>query len=230
MRKTVADLLADLDANLASVNHPFTSASVADRIYEAYTFSLVIVAAVEAGATVRYLQGYGKEVTDIEFRGAPGVIYTADPRWTYAMLRFGRAPELEVHVRVKIVGGRTHTEGECDVLILEQHAADTSRYKNQSPPASKCLAVIECKFYPCTLPVSLGREFAALCTDRGPKVMGYFVSNKYGPMAWRSMAASPSAICEFGMAPGARPVRHFTSLLREAFKRHVCHYDPTHVV
>jgi hypothetical protein len=230
MRKDVVDLLAELDTNLASVSHPFTSASVADRIYEAYAFSLVIAAAVEAGATVRYVQGDGKEVTDIEFRGAPGVIHSAEARWTYAVLRFGRAPELEVHVRVKIIGGRTRTEGECDVLIVEQHAADTSRYKSQSPSASKCLAVIECKFYPCTLPVSLGREFAALCMDRGPKIVGYFVSNQYGPVAWKTIAASPNAICEFGTVPGTRHVGHFMSLLREAFKRHVCYYDPTHVV
>lgn len=233
MTPKVAELLAELDTNLAEVRHPFTSASSADRIYEVYAFSLVIAAAVKAGAQVRYYAGSrfsAREVKDLDFRGSPGVIHTPNQRWTFAVLDFGVAPLLEVHVRVKITGGKTKTEGECDVLILDHHTAGTSRDKLQSPAASKCLAVIECKFYSSTLPVALGREFANLCRDRGPKVVGYFVSNQHGPQVWKTLAAEPNAICEFGVWPGDRQAVHMETLLREAFKRHVVLYDPDHVV
>jgi hypothetical protein len=64
----VAELLAELDTNLAGVRHPFTSASSADRIYEVYALSLVIAAAVKAGAQLRYYAGsrsFAKEVKDL---------------------------------------------------------------------------------------------------------------------------------------------------------------------
>ncbi len=115
-------------------------------------------------------------MTSLELRGSPGVIYSADPRWTFAVLDFGKAPLLEVHVRVKIAGGRTKTDGECDILIGDNHTAGTSRDKAQSPLASRCLAAIECKFHATTLSLALGREFANLCRDRGIRVRGYFVS------------------------------------------------------
>ncbi|BEL05449.1 hypothetical protein Q0Z83_036400 [Actinoplanes sichuanensis] len=233
MRVKVQDLLTELDTNLAGIRHPYTSASSADRIYEVYAFSMVISAAVKAGGEVRYYAGsqyFAKEVKDLEFRGAPGVIHAPNQRWTFATLNFGVAPLLEVHLRVKIVGGRTKTEGECDILILDHHAAGTSRAKRQSPAASKCLAVIECKFYSTTLPVALGREFANLCRDRGQRLLGYFVSNQTGPQAWKTLAAEPNAICEFGVRPGDPRAQHLETLLREAFKRHVVLYDPDHVV
>lgn len=230
MTPDVAALLAQLNANLAGARLPFTSEAKADRVYEVYVFSLVVAAAVEAGATVHYRQGSGKEVTSLEFRGSPGVIHSGDTRWTFAVLDFGKAPLLEVHVRVKITGGRTKTDGECDILILDHHTAGTSRDKYQSPPAARCLAVIECKFYSTTLSVALGREFANLCRDRGSRVMGYFVSNQRGPQVWKTIAAEPNALCEFSVEPSTRQVTHLATLLREAFKRHVVLHDPDHVV
>ncbi|MGW3610579.1 hypothetical protein ACWD6N_11925 [Micromonospora sp. NPDC005163] len=230
MSEHVDGMLRELEANLDAATHPFTSASIADRVYEAYVFSLVVAAALDAGAAVSYREGNGKEVTDLVFRGAPGVIYSSDPQWTFAVLGFGNAPPLEVHVRVKIIGGKTRTEGECDVLILDHHAAASSRYRSKSPPASKCLAVIECKFYPGPLPVSLAREFAQLCHDRGNNVVGYFVSNQRSAMVCQTLAATPNAVCEFGVLPGTRQKGHLTTLLREAFKRHVAPQDPTHVI
>lgn len=230
MTPDVAALLAELDTNLAGAHLPFTSESKADRIYEAYVFSLVVAAAAEAGATVHYRQGSGKEVMDLDFRGSPGVLYSGDTRWTFAVLDFGKAPLLEVHVRVKITGARTKTEGECDILILDHHTAGTSRYKHQSPAATKCLAVVECKFYSTTLPVALGREFANLCHDRGRSVMGYFVSNQQGPQVWKIIAAEPNTICEFSVLAGSRQATHLATLLREAFKRHVVLHDPDHEV
>jgi hypothetical protein len=233
MRTKVAELLAELDTNLGGMRHPFTSASSADRIYEVYAFSLVIAAAVKVGAEVRYYARSGasaREVKDLEFRGSPGAIHSLDQRWTFAVLGFGVAPPLEVHVRVKITGGKTKTEGECDVLILDHHTAGNSRHKGQSPASSRCLAVIECKFYSTTLPVALGREFANLCRDRGPKTIGYFVSNQHGPQAWKTLAAEPNAMCEFGVWPGDRRAGHLETLLREAFKRHLVLYDPEYRV
>jgi hypothetical protein len=172
----------------------------------------------------------GKEVTSLEFRGSPGVIYSADPRWTFAVLDFGKAPLHEVHVRVKITGGRTKTDGECDILIVDHHTAGTSRDQEQSPPASKCLAAVECKFHATTLSVALGREFANLCRDRGIRVMGYFVSNQRGPQVWKTIAVEPNTLCEFSVEPGTRQAAHLATLLREAFKRHVVLHDPDHVL
>jgi hypothetical protein len=229
MTPETAGLLAALDTNLAGLSLPFTSEADADRIYEAYIFALVIAAATEAGATVHYRQGSGKEVTDLDFRGSPGLLHSSDTRWTFAVLDFARAPLLEVHIRVKVTGGRANTESECDILILDQHTAGTSRVKRQSPQATKCLAIIECKFYSTTLPVALGREFAYLCRDRR-SVTGYFVANQHGSQVWRILGNEPNAICEFGVRPGSRQAAHLATLLREAFKRHLVRHNPDHQV
>jgi hypothetical protein len=228
MTSTVEELLDAIDRSLAGTTHPYTSAMKADRIYEAYVFCLVVDAAAEAGARVVFRNAMDQDVTDLVFRGAPGVLYARTGGWTHALVSFGQAPPLEIHLRVNLEGKSTKTDAECDVLIIEHHAAFESRRDGVSPKSSRCIGVVECKYYSGQLPPGLAREFAQLCNDRGKPHVGFFVSNQFAAMAGKILATVGNARWEFEVLPGRRQQPHLMSLLREVFKHWVAPYDPDH--
>ncbi|MFI5914597.1 hypothetical protein [Dactylosporangium sp. NPDC051541] len=103
MTGRVDEMLIELDQALQHVSAPCTSADRADRIYEVYAFAQVIAAAAESGAMVVYEDADERPVKELIFRGAPGVLH-GGRQFTHAVLSFGDARPVEVHVRVKVRG------------------------------------------------------------------------------------------------------------------------------
>jgi hypothetical protein len=110
------------------------------------------------------------------FRTSPGHLYSTRRDYTHAVIEFGRAPALEVHVGVKVQGS-SGVEHECDVLVLNAAEAVLSRRLRTSPRAGKCLIAIECKYYTAHLPLGQARGFAGLSADLGNAAHAIFVAN-----------------------------------------------------
>ncbi|SRR5712691_2458782 len=113
----VDDLLRELRTHLGAAVS-YTTASAANDIYEGFLFSLVVATARKSGAVIRYEDVRGNKARNLTFRTSPGQLYSTRQDYTYAVIEFGRAPALEVHVGVK-VQGTSGVEHECDVLVLD---------------------------------------------------------------------------------------------------------------
>lgn len=156
MTDPVGALLTELADAMQGVTTPFTRADEADRIYEGYLFAQVIATAAECGGRVTYEDCYEKEVQNLVFRGAPGVIHARRRSFTHAVLYFGAARPVEVHLRVKVQW--KNFDGESDVLLIDTKAARECRDKQQLPKPSGCVLTIEGKYYPLGVPRFRGAQ------------------------------------------------------------------------
>ncbi|WP_405165914.1 hypothetical protein OG203_12995 [Nocardia sp. NBC_01499] len=218
----VDELLAELRAHLrAAVS--YTTASMPNDVYEGFLFSLVIATARKSGAQIRYQDVNGSMASNLVFRTSPGWLYSTARNYTHAVLEFGRAPELEVHIGVK-VQGNSGVEHECDVVVLDAEEADLCRFARTSPRASKCLLVIECKYYTGHLPLGQARGFAGLSADLGRRAHPIFVANT-GSGSVTKYLTGRTLSRELHVVPRASEVEGVQSLIREAFKDHVGRRD-----
>lgn len=227
MSDAVMEMLAELNAAMAGVTVPFTTASAADNVYEAYVFSLVVAAAAESGGRITYCDRYDIEVKDLVFRGSPGLLHARGRRFTHAVIRFGQAPPIEVHLRVKVRGG-SGSHGECDILIIDSHTADTSRRRDEAPPGGSCLLAIECKYYLVPLPIEAATAFSGRCGDRS-KLAALFAANRTSPQISQFLW-NKKWMFELGLLPSTRQVAYLKALVRETFKRYTGKHDPGHFV
>jgi hypothetical protein len=141
----VDDLLRELRNHLrAAVS--YTTASAANDVYEGFLFSLVVATARRYGAVIRYEDVMGRKTRSLTFRTSPGRLYSTRQNYTHAVIEFGQAPALEVHVGVKVQGS-SGVEHECDVVVVDADEASLCRRERTSPRAYKCLIAIECKYY-----------------------------------------------------------------------------------
>lgn len=227
MSDPITEMLADLNATMAGVTVPFTTASAADNVYEAYVFSLVVAAAAESGGRISYYDRFANEVKDLVFRGSPGLLHARGRRFTHAVIRFGQAPPIEVHLRVK-VRGTSGSDGECDILIIDSHTADTSRHKDAVPKGSSCELAIECKYYLVPLPIEAATAFSGRSGDRS-SLNALFAANRASPQVSKFLW-NKKWMFELGLLPSTRQVAYLKALVRETFKKYTAKYDPGHLV
>jgi len=171
------DLLDQVISNIReSINIKLTSSDKTDLLYQAYIFSLVVVAAKDAGASVRYENVLNRTPKDFIFRAKPGYIYSIRHPYTYAIVEFPNKPSLEIHMGVRVLG-KSKVLHECDIAVIFKNEADACRLHNYHPQSCKIVLAVECKFYTNNLDLDLARSFIGLDSDLSVKEGSYFVSN-----------------------------------------------------
>jgi hypothetical protein len=218
----VDDLLNELRTHLrAAVS--YSTASKANDVYEGFLFSLVVATARKSGAAVHYKDRVGNKTHSLLFRTSPGRLWSTKHNYTYAVVEFGTAPALEVHVGV-YVQGSSGVQHECDVLVLDADEAALCRSERTSPRAAKCLLAIECKYYAAYVPLNQARGFAGLSMDMGNRDHSLFVANVGSGSVTKYLNRQKIAR-ELHAVPGAPEIEGVQSLIREAFKAHVGRSD-----
>src|SRR5258706_13877596 len=113
-------------------------------LFEIYVFKLILQAAGNKRADIKYKDGYGDLYPIPAFRTGPHQI--KDLSYVYAELTFPSGRILEVHTGVKCVG-KSGIEHECDIVVLRRGSARRCRTLNKSPNHRQILISVECKFY-----------------------------------------------------------------------------------
>jgi hypothetical protein len=159
------DLLDQIDNCLASsVTSGYTTVNAVDDLFEGYIWSIVVAAAREQGAAIRYENVFAQSVSKMVFRTSPGFIYSTKQPYTHAVISFQGALEFEAHIGIRVTG-RSQVLHECDVAVLDRSEAQTCRANQVHPRVSKVRIVVECKFHAATLQLGFGRAFLGLTAD-----------------------------------------------------------------
>lgn len=216
------DLLRDLRTHLGAAVS-YTTASQANDIYEGFLFSLVIATARRSGAVIRYEDVRGNKTRSLVFRTSPGRLYSTRRNYTHAVVEFGTAPALEVHVGVKVEGS-SGVEHECDVVVVDSQEAALCRREKTFPRSAKCLLAIECKYYTAHLPLGQARGFVGLSADLGNRAHPIFVAN-IGSGSVTKYLTGRKVSRELHVVSSAPEIEGVQSLIREAFKAYVGRRD-----
>jgi hypothetical protein len=219
-----SDLLAEFQ-NLLNTNRiSYTSASAAWDVYEGFVFSMVVATASRHGATVRYEDVKGAQVSDLVFRTSPGQLYADTKPYTHAVVEFDGAPPLEVHIGVRVQGssGVLH---ECDVLVLPAAEATLSRVQRIAPRGSQCVLVIECKYYTSGLGIGQARNFEGLRADIRTQ-SELFVSN-IGASSVVRYFGSRKRVAERDVLPRTPQAGYVQAEIRRAFKEYLSKHAPS---
>ncbi|WP_066425695.1 hypothetical protein [Anabaena sp. 4-3] len=155
----------------------FGSSTDLSDLYEAYVFSILIRAAQNEGANIRFQNALEQDAQFLIFRRSPGQIYVATQPYTHAVIEFNDKPVLEAHVGIRIQG-RSQVSHECDLCVLLQEEARSCRSISYEPRHTKVIIAIECKHYTSDLQLHLGRSFIGLASDLNVKEDIYFISNR----------------------------------------------------
>jgi hypothetical protein len=217
----VDELLDELRVNLrAAVS--YSAASQVSDVYEGFLFSLVVDTARRSNAVTHYEDVGGNKTHNLVFRTTPGRIYSRAHDYTHAVVRFGSAPVLEVHVGVQVQGssGAMH---ECDVVVLDADEAALCRRERTFPRVAKCLLAIECKYYTAHLPLGQARGFVGLSADMGNRAHSLFVANiaSGSVTTYLTGRTNRKLFRELNVVPGVPEIDGVRGLIREAFKAHV---------
>ena len=138
---TTDELLAAVAIQLSGAITPsLTSNSQANDAYELYLFSLVVRAARDMRARVRYETVHGTRATRLTVRTTPGRIYSRAYPYSHAVLEWAGRPTLEVHIGVR-VRGRSNVLHECDVAVIDRNEAQRCRSDNTDPRSSKLVTI-----------------------------------------------------------------------------------------
>ncbi|MBI4516858.1 MAG: hypothetical protein HY699_13695 [Deltaproteobacteria bacterium] len=193
-----------------------TNASAAADIFEAYTFSIVLRAAVDEGASVTFENVDGARTNALTFRTSPGHIWSPTRPYTHAVVQFPGKPELEAHLGV-FVTGKSGVLHEADVAVLSRVEAATCRQNRVAPRSASLILTVECKFYTTSLGLGLARGFLGLCTDFTADRC-FFVTNTNSDSAERLLAHQKRR-WEHRVVPSEPvPTSRLKSSFQEAFK------------
>lgn len=194
------DMWADIEGvlnGLPSANLATTSSG--DDLYEAYIWSLVLQAAVNEGAVVRFRDRTGANPTSFWFRTAPSGIFSTAHNYCHAEIEFQDCPILEAHVGV-FVAGKSQVAHECDVAVLHKSEADVCRGSLVHPRSGKVVLTVECKYYiGSSVGIGLGRSFLGLIHDiySGDR---FFVATSQSPSVGK-LFAKHNKDYELGLSP-----------------------------
>jgi len=222
---TTAALLDQIRQSLVGAALSYTSASAANDVYEGYLFALAVTTAARHRAVVWFETVAGRLTNDLVFRTSPGRIYSRTHDYTHAVLRLGAAPELEVHLGVRVVG-KSGVLHECDLLILPKDTADQCRANSADPKSSACVLAVECKYYVSPMPLGMARGFIGLRTDVSPTTT--FVANTGSPSVAKLLGARAAGQYELGLIPAATAqIDGFGQMVRNALRTYVSKHDPS---
>ncbi len=166
---------------------PVKSAGQANDAFEIYVLSLILRAAKEEGATIRFeSRASARTPNPLTFRISPGAVYSRVKDYSHAVIDFPNGLAYEAHLGVYLQGaaGVLH---ECDVLVLDRDEGLFCRANQVHPKRNSASITAECKFYAGNIGIELGRQFLGLTTDLG-KDERFFISNSAGKSVDRVLA------------------------------------------
>ncbi len=174
--KQLTDAVEKVLSNPAAKTSLQLNSPTRERAFEAYVFSLVVKAVIQAKGTVT-ISGInsGPNPNPIVFRGSPGHMSSRSQDFAYAECALS-GKEFEVHLGVQYIG-TSNALHEVDVSIFDHDRADQIRIDGILPSTRNLRAAIECKFYDSNLGVTLGRTFVGLVSDLGGLKIKSFASN-----------------------------------------------------
>jgi hypothetical protein len=182
--------LADLQQayrNLLAGHAPVASSGQANDAFEVYTLGLVLRAAREEGATIRFESSSGApNPSPLRFRSSPGKIFSTAHDYTHAEIQFPDGLTFEAHIGVYVEGlaGVVH---ECDVVVIDASEGQFCRRNRVHPKKANTVLTAECKFYAGKLGIELGRQFLGVTADLGTDGR-FFLSNSDGKSVDRVLA------------------------------------------
>lgn len=199
---------------------PVSSSGQANDAFEIYTLSLVLKAAKNEGASIKFhSQSSNTKPSKLIFRSSPGTIYSKAHDYCHALIEFPNNLSYESHVGVYVEGlaGVVH---ECDVLVINANEGEFCRRNNVHPKKSSTILTAECKFYTGNLGIQLGREFLGITVDLGREAR-YFLSNSSGKSIDRVLAHHKRDRF-FGLSPLNKDAEEQTiSLFRNTFRNQI---------
>src|SRR5689334_9838992 len=173
VNQSLLEELASILSDASSCGYDRKSAS--NDVFEGYIWSLIVQAARNEGADIRYEDVIGNSTTNLCFRTSPGNIFSRAHMYTHAVISFPGHPALESHIGIK-VAGKSKLLHECDIAVLYRDEARSCRREYVHPHAHAIVLAAECKYYASTLPLDLGRSFLGLAGEIH-KDGRYFISN-----------------------------------------------------
>ncbi|OII62547.1 hypothetical protein BJP40_27335 [Streptomyces sp. CC53] len=223
----VNQLIGEIKGFLAAGGLSYNAASKPSDVYEGFIFSLIVATASRHGATVRYEDVYGAQVSNLVFRTGPGHLYGDSQPFTHAVIEFDGAPALEVHLGVFVTGssGVLH---ECDVLVLPAEEAALSREQDVAPRGSQSILIVECKYYVSNLGIGLARNFEGLRADIRTQ-SELFVSNIGSPSIVRYLDARKRGF-ERDVVPNSPQAGYLQGEIRKTFKSYLNKHSPSTVI
>lgn len=177
--KELSDAVDKIFSGIGATGTLHLNSATRERAFEAYVFSLLVKAVIQATGSV-IVKGIktGANPDPIIFRGAPGFMSSKNQDFSYAECSLN-GEVFEVHVGVQYVG-TSRALHEVDVSIYSHTGAEQVRIGGGLPGTRKLYAAIECKCYDSALGVSLGRTFVGLVSDMGGLKIKAFVTNGRG--------------------------------------------------
>src|SRR5260221_14058978 len=116
-------LIDAIDAILGQgIFNPYTAKSAVFDIFEGYSWSIILAAAREAGAQIRYEDRREQSVNSLILRSSPSSIFTTSQNFTHAVIEFQNCPILEARVGI-YVRGNSRVLHEYDVAVVDRREA-----------------------------------------------------------------------------------------------------------
>ncbi len=184
---TTLQIIKNAYNTILGAHGPVKSAGQANDAFEVYVLALVLRAAKEEGAQIRFESRDGGIFPNpLVFRTSPGRIYSTAQNYSHAVIEFDDGLSFEGHVGVYLQGlaGVVH---ECDVLVIDLSEGAFCRRNMVHPKRSNAAITAECKFYTGKLGIDLGRQFLGVTIDVG-KEDRFFLSNSDGRSVDRVLA------------------------------------------
>ncbi|MFC5724941.1 hypothetical protein ACFP1Z_32835 [Streptomyces gamaensis] len=163
-----ANLVQAIEKAIGALQPVYRNAADESDLYETSLLVLCLDAAKEAGGSALLTQDGATATTELHFRRSPGKLWSGN--FTYALVSFpGTQKQLEIHLGVYVVSGRSKVAHECDVAIIEHQEAERSRQAGVHPRNNKLVAAIEAKHYGTSPALGIGRSFLGLAQELGEK-------------------------------------------------------------
>ncbi|MCW7942727.1 hypothetical protein AAW14_11935 [Streptomyces hygroscopicus] len=163
-----ANLVLAIEEAIGALQSVYRNSADESDLYEASLLVLCLDAARDAGGTVLLTQDGSTTAAELRFRRAPGNLWSGN--FTYALVDFpGTQKQLEIHLGVFVVAGRSKVAHECDVAVIDHQEAERSRQAAVHPRSSKLVSAIEAKHYSTSPALGIGRNFLGLAQELGEK-------------------------------------------------------------
>ncbi|MGF1492870.1 MAG: hypothetical protein ACFBSC_10545 [Microcoleaceae cyanobacterium] len=157
-------------------------------LYKFYILSLIVKAAQNEGALVRYQDALGHyDPEQLVFRQRAGQLYDVSESYTHAVILFDNKPPLELHMGVK-VQGRLQILYDCDLCIIYKIEAEGCRTNQRIPRASGILMTVDCQYHTAELPLESAQAFVSLSSEVRVTGNCYFVSNTTSDLVAKLLA------------------------------------------
>ncbi|MGA4540882.1 hypothetical protein ACPA54_12875 [Uniformispora flossi] len=163
-----SDLILAIEMAIGALQPVYRNNADESDLYEASLLTVCLDAATRAGGTVLLTRDGTSRDVAFHFRRSPGNLWSGN--FTFALISFpDTQKQLEVHLGVYVLAGRSKVAHECDVAIIDHQEGERSRQAAVHPRSSKLVAAIEAKHYSTSPGLGVGRGFLGLAQELGER-------------------------------------------------------------